>query len=130
MWEEGGGRAGVGDGAVVEVGGGAVDDGDDGVVEVGGVLHHRAYNVSICKFRGKKKSRVRNAEYRTLFPSLSTQIIRFLSSTLSSPAIMGMIVSGGMCASPGPTFIAAFFAVGAGRGIGRVSPGRTRFAGN
>lgn len=38
VWEEGEGRAGVRDRAVVEVRGGAVDDGYYGVVEVGGVL--------------------------------------------------------------------------------------------
>lgn len=65
----------------------------------------------------------------TLLPLLSTQIIRFFSSTTSSPAVTGMIVSGGICASPGPTFVTAFLAVGAGGGIGRASPGRIKLAG-
>jgi len=38
-----------------------------------------------------------------------------------------MIVSGGICASPGPALIVVFFAVATG--IERVSPGRIRFVG-
>ena len=41
------------------------------------------------------------------------------------------MVSGGIWASPGPTFREAFLEVevGVGRGMGRMSPGRMRFEG-
>lgn len=65
----------------------------------------------------------------TLFPLLSIHNIRFFSSMLNSPAFTGMMASGGIWVSPGPTFIDVLLEVDAGSVRGRASPGRMRFGG-
>lgn len=60
----------------------------------------------------------------TRFPLPSIHNACLRSSMLSSPALWTVIISGGVCVNPGPTFNVVF-AFGGGGIVGRGSPGNT-----
>lgn len=75
------------------------------------------------------KVRVRGERWLTLPLLDSIQAAFFLLSVTSAPAIVVVMVFGGMCRRPGPSVSVFFLPVGVGQAAwGSSSPGRTTVA--
>lgn len=116
LWEKGE-RGLRGDEAVEVVGGGVVDSGEDEVRGLGDILWTPSYLVG--PFESLKL-------YHTRPLLFSTHIPFFLWSMQRVPAIVGVIVAGGVCRRPGPSLRGIEGLDGVGKSSAEMSsPGKT-----
>lgn len=86
----------------------------------GGVAVKKVMRTDLKKGEGEK------SETLTLPLLYSIHAAFFFASVTRAPAIVALIVSGGMCCSPGPRVRALFFFAGVGSEAEDIwSPGRT-----
>ena len=109
-------------GTVVEIGGRVVDGCDDHIIGPGNVLADIRYQ----SMPSRASIDILVIHERTRPLLFSTQMAFFLWSMRKGPARVVVIVDGGVCRNPGPSFRGTEGLDGTGRmSEGMVSPGRT-----